>query len=349
MQCGHGAGSTDAQELPAKVKFFGRMSVKHISAGQYHSLALTEDGELYSWGLGRYGRLGQGHTDPRGEPQKVVFSMPGLDQSAISSNSERSELEMIKNLEGTTTPNRASILKSDPIVQITAGDAHSLVLTSQGRLFTFGYNHMGQCGHGSTKNVLVAHPVEKVKEESDRDGEQDAPRWICVAGGREHSLAVSDAKHVYACGNNRVGQLGLAGLAQCFHFSKVHSLEQGRFAQVFAGGDHSFALLDMDKPKIDGAATSEMDIEFSPPIMANSADPSKQLIQHDEQLLDDDDMAAILENEAPALLQDDGAYTDEERKEVHPIDNLLGLPTPELRPRGDTFGAPTVGDAGHDQ
>ena len=59
-------------------------------------------------------------------------------------------------------------------------------------------------------------------------------------------------------------------------------------------------------------------------------------------------MMMILQNEAPALLQDDGAY-NEERKEVHPIDNLLGLPTPELRPRGDTFGTPTVEDAASDQ
>lgn len=79
MQCGHGSANTDNLELPARVKFFGRMSVKHIAAGQYHSLALTEDNELYSWGLGRYGRLGQGHTDIKGEPQKVIFSMAALD------------------------------------------------------------------------------------------------------------------------------------------------------------------------------------------------------------------------------------------------------------------------------
>ena len=183
---------------------------------------------------------------------------------------------MIKNLEGSTT--RASFLKSDPIVQMTAGDAHNLVLTSQGRLFTFGFNNMGQCGHGSTKNLLVAHPVEKVKEQADSDREKDAPRWISVAGGKEHSLAVSDAKHVYACGSNQFGQLGLAGLPQCFHFSKVHSLEQGLFSNVFAGGDHSFALLDKDNPKVQTKSTGKMDIEFSPQLMANSGDPAKQLI-----------------------------------------------------------------------
>ena len=178
------------------------MSLKHIAAGQNHCLVLTEDNELYSWGLGRYGRLGQGHTDIKGLPQKVIFSTSSLDFSAISSNSEKSELEMIKNLEGDNVSRQTTNLRSDPIVQITTGDAHNLVLTSQGRLFTFGYNNQGQCGHGSSKNLLVAHQIDKVKEESDIKGENDSPRWISVAGGRDHSLAVSDAKHVYACGNN---------------------------------------------------------------------------------------------------------------------------------------------------
>ena len=52
----------------------------------------------------------------------------------------------------------------------------------------------------------------------------------------------------------------------------------------------------------------------------------------------------ILQNEAPALLQDDGAY-NEERKEVHPIDNLLGLPTPGLF--GTTEGVTAVSPDGH--
>ena len=42
-------------------------------AGQFHSLALTENNELFAWGLGRYGRLGLNHTDTRAEPQRVLF------------------------------------------------------------------------------------------------------------------------------------------------------------------------------------------------------------------------------------------------------------------------------------
>ena len=45
---------------------------------------------------------------------------------------------------------------------MTAGDAHNLILMKSGRLYTFGYNNMGQCGHGNTDfaHALVARPVE---------------------------------------------------------------------------------------------------------------------------------------------------------------------------------------------
>ena len=60
--------------------------------------------------------------------------------------------------------------------------------------------------------MLAAHQVEKVRQNSDLNSEKEAPRWISIAGGRDHSLAISETKTVFGCGNNQFGQLGLPGL-----------------------------------------------------------------------------------------------------------------------------------------
>lgn len=47
------------------------ISVKMVAAGAEHTAAVTEDGELYGWGWGRYGNLGLGDRDDRLVPGKV--------------------------------------------------------------------------------------------------------------------------------------------------------------------------------------------------------------------------------------------------------------------------------------
>lgn len=47
------------------------VSVKMVAAGAEHTAAVTEDGELYGWGWGRYGNLGLGDRNDRLVPEKV--------------------------------------------------------------------------------------------------------------------------------------------------------------------------------------------------------------------------------------------------------------------------------------
>jgi len=45
-----------------------------IAAGAEHTAAVTEDGELYGWGWGRYGNLGLGDRKDRLIPEKVLHT-----------------------------------------------------------------------------------------------------------------------------------------------------------------------------------------------------------------------------------------------------------------------------------
>ena len=44
-----------------------------IATGSSHSAAIVNDGDLYTWGLGEYGRLGHGDTETQLKPKMVGF------------------------------------------------------------------------------------------------------------------------------------------------------------------------------------------------------------------------------------------------------------------------------------
>ena len=87
-----------------------------ISAGYYHSLVLSSDGTIWSWGRNNYGQLGSGDNVNSATPVQINSL---ADVSAIS-----------------------------------AGGGHSLVLID-GNVWAWGYNYYGQLGNGTTTNSLT--------------------------------------------------------------------------------------------------------------------------------------------------------------------------------------------------
>ncbi len=55
-----GHGNTSTQKYPKLIQgvLLGKVAVC-VSAGYRHSACVTEDGQLYTWGEGDYGRLGE--------------------------------------------------------------------------------------------------------------------------------------------------------------------------------------------------------------------------------------------------------------------------------------------------
>mmetsp|Transcript_15233 Transcript_15233/g.19300 ORF Transcript_15233/g.19300 Transcript_15233/m.19300 type:complete len:102 (-) Transcript_15233:7-312(-) len=100
--------------MPTKVAFFEKRHMKDVVAGQFHTLALTADNELYAWGRGDYGRLGLGVTDTMGVPKKVVFAdgcvntsaslMAGQHDRSVGGSDDRSaDIEMLRTMGGSDT------------------------------------------------------------------------------------------------------------------------------------------------------------------------------------------------------------------------------------------------------
>lgn len=106
-------GETNVQE-PTLIERLLGCEVVQVACGEYHSLYLTEGGQVYSSGKNVEGQLGVG--DRRSHPH---------------------EPHLIEALEG------------HKVIQVACGDFHSAALTSAGSLFTWGSGLYGQLGHSS--------------------------------------------------------------------------------------------------------------------------------------------------------------------------------------------------------
>ncbi|CAM6002273.1 unnamed protein product [Sphagnum balticum] len=78
--CAHGAQGQDGQlghgdaedhHLPRIVSAHNTMNFIHYICDS-HCLAITGDGDVFSWGRNQNGKLGLGHTDACNMPQKVL-------------------------------------------------------------------------------------------------------------------------------------------------------------------------------------------------------------------------------------------------------------------------------------
>ncbi|XP_062363771.1 protein RCC2 [Cinclus cinclus] len=98
-------------------------------------------------------------------------------------------------------PHRYGSLGALRVRSVVSGPcaAHSLLITAEGRLWSWGRNEKGQLGHGDTKRVEAPRPIEALAGEA----------IVAAACGRNHTLALTESGSVFAFGENKLGQLGL--------------------------------------------------------------------------------------------------------------------------------------------
>ncbi|GMT31657.1 hypothetical protein PFISCL1PPCAC_22954 [Pristionchus fissidentatus] len=115
--CGAGVSGSTTFE-PVLIETMSGRGLKQLSCGTGpHVLALTENGEVYSWGHNSHGQLGLGHTCCSRPPTLVLGPLTG-----------------------------------QRVKQVACGAYHSAALTESGELFTWGLNSSGQLGLGSNVN-----------------------------------------------------------------------------------------------------------------------------------------------------------------------------------------------------
>ena len=157
-----GDGTTASRSLSRDIAAGG--DVVQVAADGTHGLALRSDGTVWAWGRNDHGQLGRGTVS---------------DHEA--------------------TPARVAVLNH--VTKISVGGDFGLALRSDGIVFAWGANQVGQLGNGTTAENHV--PVKIV----------GLSQVTGISAGRDSSLAtetngISAATSVWAWGNNDHGQLG---------------------------------------------------------------------------------------------------------------------------------------------
>ncbi|XP_062964682.1 probable E3 ubiquitin-protein ligase HERC6 isoform X2 [Cynocephalus volans] len=155
---------------PQKIKSLTGIKIIQVSCGHYHSLALSKDSQVFSWGKNSQGQLGLGKMVPSQATPQRVRSLEGIPLAQVAAGGAHSfALSLLGTSYGWGSNNAGQLalsgndipvqkykpcsvgaLKDLGVIYISCGYEHTAVLTQGGRVFTFGDNSFGQLGHSLT-------------------------------------------------------------------------------------------------------------------------------------------------------------------------------------------------------
>lgn len=167
-----GDGTTTNSTVPVRAAGVGGAGllsgVVDLDGGFGFTVALADDGSVFSWGRNDFGQLGDGTIDASltpvgvqtaGGPLTGVVDVSADGHASIARTADGSALAWGRNNvgqlgDGTT----ASSLRAKPVPglpslrQAEAGWAHQLALGADGRVYGWGRNDLGQLGDGTDAN-----------------------------------------------------------------------------------------------------------------------------------------------------------------------------------------------------
>mmetsp|Transcript_24527 Transcript_24527/g.30586 ORF Transcript_24527/g.30586 Transcript_24527/m.30586 type:complete len:215 (+) Transcript_24527:282-926(+) len=177
-----GNGHKDNLKLPTVFESETLLFTK-VAVGNEHVAAITEDGRLFTMGTTEHGKLGHPPQElneeekqkERDRYKRAGYKPGGLDRSKPAFGFVEGELAGKK------------------IVSVACGDKHTVCVTEDGAVYSWGNGRSGALGHSNTENSAEPKRVE---------GLSNIVRVDC---GTDHTIALDSKGKLHSFGSNTYG------------------------------------------------------------------------------------------------------------------------------------------------
>ncbi|HEY3273977.1 MAG TPA: hypothetical protein VGJ92_09455 [Methanocella sp.] len=217
-------------------------SVANVSAGAFHTVVLTDDGAVWTWGWTDtpWGILGTGKDQSDGSLRRLdtlpkIVAVNAKFETSLAIDGDGRVWAWGDNSYGQCGKSGSASFSSPVlvpnlahIVQVSGGGLHCAAVDENGHVWTWGDNLYGQLGTGRTGLVQyepVQISIDNVK---------------MVSAGNGYTVALKKDGTVWAWGENTYGMTGNSWKGNTLAPSQVEGLWD--IVKIDAGYDHTLAL-----------------------------------------------------------------------------------------------------------
>ena len=240
-QLGHGTTTSSQVFTLVDAAHFEGASIVMAACGSDHSVAATAEGDVFTWGAGHAGCLGHNDEQRRLAPEKlgrwqfgggkVVLVAAGEGHTVALTedgvlwvwgygNSGQLGLGDTNNRLVPTRLGAGEVFGGSLVRMAACGFVHTLVVTVAGSVWAWGAGYGGQLGLNDEQSRLTPMLVGP---------EHFAGASVAtVAGGAEHSAAVTEGGALYTWGQGEAAYVGTQVPGGLGHAGGAHLLGHGR-------------------------------------------------------------------------------------------------------------------------